>query len=79
MRSAYNHSPMLLDTQYVSRVVKYTQKVFPIFDSIFHDDLTRGLQKYARNLIPTMAFLGQTKAGQKIAVRLAGLAVLSCK
>ena len=44
------------------------------FDSIFHAYLTRGLQKYARNLIPTMAFWGQTKAGQKIAARLAGLA-----
>ena len=33
---------------YVSRVVKIQQKVFPIFD--------RGLQKYARNLIFTMAF-----------------------
>ena len=32
------------------------QKVFPIFDIIFHAYLKRGLQKYARNLIPTMAF-----------------------
>ena len=33
------------------------QKVFPIFDLIIlHAYLTRGLQKYARILIPTMAF-----------------------
>ena len=33
------------------------QKVFPIFDSIFHAYLTRELQKIARDLLPTMAFL----------------------
>ena len=43
----------------------------------FRAYLTRGLQKYARNSIPMMAFWGQTKAGQKNAARLAGLAVLS--
>ena len=32
----------------------------------------RGLQKYARNLILTVAFGGQTKTGQKIAARWAG-------
>ena len=65
--------------QYLPRVVKYNKKVLPIFDSIFHAYLTRGLQKYSRNLIPTMAFWGQTKAGQKIAARLARLTVLSCR
>ena len=42
------------------------QKVFPIFDSIFHVSLTRRLQKYARNLIPTIASCGQTRQGKKM-------------
>ena len=37
------------------------------------------IHKYARNLILTMAFWRQTKAGQKIADKWAWLAVLSCK
>ena len=61
-----------MTTQYVSRVVKYNKKFYAYY-------LTWELQKFARNLIPMMAFLGQTKAGQKIADRLAGLAVLSCR
>ena len=78
--------------QYVSRVVKYNKKsvqyLTPFFMLTFlkrgtpvciYAYLTRGLQKYAINLIPMMAFWGQPKAGQKIAVRLAGLAVLSCR
>ena len=44
-------------SQYVSRGVKYKQKVFPIFDSIFHTYLTRGLQIYARKFNSHNGFL----------------------
>ena len=36
------------------------QKSFATFDIIFHVNLMRGLQRYARNLIFMMAFGGQT-------------------
>ena len=55
------------------------QNVFLAFDNVFHVYLMRGFPKYARNSILTMAFWGQTKTGQKIATRWAGLAVLSCR
>ena len=55
------------------------QKAFPAFDNIFHVYLMRGFQKYGRNWILTVAFWGQTKAGQKCAARWAELAVLFCR
>jgi hypothetical protein len=37
------------------------QEVFAIFDSIFYFYLMRGFQKYARNSIPMMAFMGRPR------------------
>ena len=59
------------------RVVKHFFS--PTFDNVFLICLMKELQKYVRNLIPTMAFIGQIKTGHKTAARLAGLAVLSCR
>ena len=56
-----------------------TKKVFGDFDNIFHVYLMREFQKYGRNWILTVAFWGQTKAGQKCAARWAELAMLVCR
>ena len=55
------------------------KKVFVTFDNVFHVYLMREFQKYGRNWILTVAFWGQTKAGQKCAARWAELAVLFCR
>ena len=54
---------------------KYPQKALITF--FISKYLMRELQKCARNLMLTVPFLGQTKAGEKIAAKGAGLAVLS--
>ena len=59
--------------------IEIPKKVFGGFDNIFHVYLMRGFQKYKRNWILMVAFRGQTKAGQKYAVRWAELAVLFCR
>ena len=41
-------------------VYEMAKKVFKRFDIIFHVYLMRGLQKYQRNWIPTVAFWGQS-------------------
>ena len=48
--------------------------MFLTFDHIFHVYLMRRFQKYGKNWILTVAFWGQTKAGQKFAARWAELA-----
>ena len=59
--------------------IEIPKKVFGVFDNIFRVYLMRRFQKYERNLFLTVAFWGQTKAGQKWAARWAELAVLFCR
>ena len=47
-------------------MVEYRKKVLPTFGNIFHVFLTRGLQKYAKQFIPTMFFGNRTRQGKKL-------------